>query len=297
MGVEPVFSKATAALPQAAAPLQRDGSARFDAELFVDPGLGSTSVDSLQGLADALRTMRDDARPLFGIYAALAIGEQCLFGEVTLLAVPDAVHAGWVWRGVTVPPSATSAALPVPDAWRRHRGACAGATSNADTVPPQAPDFSAFIDCSVRVQHAPVLVGPASSPPPGPCCLDWNDAEPGAEYVLLVGAQADAGNAAEVYRGPATFFEGFARRDGIIYFQVHAERGDERSAGSNIVAVAVVLRSSDFEQVAAAAIPDAFEQHWLRVHRAALRLAAATGELFAVLAMPRHFRTEQALRV
>lgn len=298
LGVEPVFSAATTALPQAAAPLQRDGLARFDAELFLDPELGSTSVNSLPGLAETVRTMRDEARSLFGIHAALAIGEQGLFGEATLLAVPDAVHAGWVWRGATVPPAGTSPALPVPDAWRRHRGACADSSSSADstvdTAPLQAPDFSAFIDCSVRVQRAPVLAGPVGALPPGPYRLDWDDAEPGAEYVLLAAASADASDAAEVYRGPATFFEGFTRRDGITYFQVHAERGDQRSAASNIVAV--VLRSSDFEQVPAAAIAEAFEQQWLRVHRAALRLAAATGELFAVLAMPRHFRTDQALR-
>ncbi len=38
------------------------------------------------------------------------------------------------------------------------------------------------------------------------------------------------------------------------------------------------------------------EAHWLAIHRAALRLAAASGDLFVALAMPRHFRTAQALR-
>lgn len=295
LGVEPVYGAATAALPQTATALQRDGLARFDAELFLDPELDGTSVDALLPLADAVRLMRDQPRPLFGLHAALGIGEAGLFGEASLLAVPDAIHAGWLPRDNTADPGSAPAALPTPSAWLRHRGACADLdTAPANATPPLAPDFSAFIDCGVRLLQAPFLSGPLLPVAPGAYRLNWTDSEPGADYVLLEATQADASDAREVYRGSATAFVAYARNDGSYRYQVHAELGDQRSANSNTASVQV--RSSDYVQIADAAIDDAYEAQWLRVHRATLRLAAATGEMFAVLAMPRHFRTQQALR-
>ena len=295
LGVEPVYGMATGALPQTATALQRDGLARFDAELFLDPELDDSAVDALLPLADTVRLMREQPRPLFGLHAALAIGEAGVFGEASLLAVPDAIHTGWLPRTADPAPAVAPAALPTPSAWLRHRGACADiATAPADAPLIPAPDFSTFIDCGVRLLATPLLRGPLLPVAPGAYRLNWTDSEPGAGYVLLESTQADASDAREVYRGTATAFVASARNDGSYHYQVHAELGDLRSADSNSASVQV--RSSDYLQRAGATLDDAFEAQWLRVHRAALRLCAATGELFAVLAMPRHFRTQQAVR-
>lgn len=155
------------------------------------------------------------------------------------------------------------------------------------------PDFGVFLDCSTHLLAAPVLDGPDAPVAPGPYRLAWSDSEPGATYVLVEAASPDFADAREVFRGPATEYVALAQRAGDWYYQAWAERGDERSAGSN--AVVVVVRGDDWVQLP----PDddeAREAGWLAVQRALLRLAAASGELFAVLSLPRHFRSHQAVR-
>ncbi len=73
-----------------ALPLERDGLSVFDASLFLDQGLIFASIGELLDQADLLLAQNDYARLLNGIYAALYIN------EVTLIAVPDAIHRGWV---------------------------------------------------------------------------------------------------------------------------------------------------------------------------------------------------------
>ena len=299
LGVEPLFGATTSALPQTPTQLERDGLSRFDAELFLDPELAATSVETLVTQADAIRLMRDVPRSLFGLHAALSIGVGGLFNEASLLAIPDAVHLGWKRRDAENVAIDDPQGLPTPAHWRRHRGACAVSVKD----PMDGPDFGAFIDCSTRVLQAPALTGPDSPVPPGAYRLSWSDAEPGAIYVLVEATQADSSDAREkkeikareiIYRGPATAFDAVTRREGVFLYQVFATRDDDRSDGSN--AVVVRVRTADWLQLDPATLPPESEQKWLSVQRAALRLAAATGELFAVLTMPRHFRTAQALR-
>jgi hypothetical protein len=68
---------------------RRDGLAKYDASLFLDPDLIETGTEALMGQADFLRYESPSPRPLKGIHAALAIE------EATLISVPDAVHRGW----------------------------------------------------------------------------------------------------------------------------------------------------------------------------------------------------------
>jgi hypothetical protein len=156
------------------------------------------------------------------------------------------------------------------------------------------PDFGVFLDCGTRVLNAPVLDGPDAPVPPGAYRLTWTDAEPGAAYALAEATQPDFSDAREVVRGAATEYVALAQREGVYYYQVFAHVGDDRSAGSN--AIAVRVRADEWVQRRAEDVGAALEPEWLAVHRAALRMAAASGDLFVALAMPRHFRTEQALR-
>lgn len=297
LGAQPLFGDPLAPLAQPGTALQRDGLSRCDAELFIDPELATASVGQLVALADAIRLLRDPPRALFGLHAALSIGSGGLFNEASLLALPDAVHTGWTLRQAK-PSASVHAKLPAaPPFWRTHRGGCVDAAPSATL---ESPDFGNFLDCTTRLLDAPQLTGPTGPRAPGRVHLDWSagSAEPGADFVLEEARQPDFSDAHQVYRGPATHADVSVSQEGRYAWRVHAEVADQRSAASNSVQLEV--RSSEWQQIdpaqAGADLLDAMDTRWLAVHRAALRLAAATGEMFAVLALPRHFRTPQVLR-
>jgi len=294
LGLAPLFGAPLAPLPQSGTALERDGLSRCDAELFLDPELADTTVANLVAQADTIRLLRDEPRALFGLHAALGIGSGGLFNEASLIALPDAVHLGWLPRSVPELPAVHPQDATPPLHWQTHRGGCARAVK----PPLQAPDFGNFLDCATRRLPTPVLSGPALPVLPGSFRLDWTADETGLVHVLHEAVQPDFSDAREIYRGTATGFNVAAPLEGSYFYRVHAESGDERSAGSNVVAVQV--RSNEWVQVDPETAPqdqrDEMEARWLAIHRAALRLGAATGELFAVLALPRYFRTPQVLR-
>ncbi|MGJ7900927.1 hypothetical protein [Lysobacter sp. 1R34A] len=292
LGASGLFGAAVGPLHREHTALERDGLAVFDAGLFLDPQLADDGVDALLSHADDIRLIRERTRPLYGLHAVFGIGAGGLFNEASLIAVPDAIHSGWQRRGedqsqpAQAPPSAT------PAHWRAHRGACL-ATVAADSVLP-APDFGRFLDCSTRLIEAPLLDGPDAPVPPGTYRLSWTESEPGAVYALFEAGSADFSDEREIYRGADGEYVAMSQREGLYHYRVFAWVGDESSQGSNPVAVRV--RADDWEQLAPESAGDLHETDWLQVHRASLRLAAACGDLFAVLSMPRHFRTAQALR-
>lgn len=301
LGVQAQFGEPLAPLLPANTALERDGLSHCGAELFLDPELTNATVGDLVQQADAIRLMRDPPRALFGLHAALGIGSGGTFNEASLLALPDAVHLGWERCKVPPPTKVQPKAPKPPVSWQTHRGGCIPpvASAKADEPVLVEPDFGNFLDCSTRSLGPPVLQGPLEPQLPGFVHLHWEfDAEPGADFVLEEARQADFIDARQIYRGPATSFNVLVPMEGHYLYRVHAELGDQRSATSNRVQVQV--RSSEWVQIdpanAGSDVLDAMETRWLTVHRAALRLGAATGELFAVLAMPRHFRTPQVLR-
>jgi hypothetical protein len=290
LGVEPLFRDALAPLPEPLTKLERDGLVPFEARLFLDPDLAGAPSQSIAGIADSVRFLQAPTRALRGLHAAWSIGAGGLFNEASLIAIPDAIHLGWHKRvpGAVPPPEPTGDGTPAP--WLTHRGPCAKAGDETRLEP----DFGAFLDCATRAIEAPVLDGPDLPVPPGAYRLAWTPVEPGARYVLVEATQPDFGDRREIYTGPGTEFIALNPREGNYYYLVFAWVGDNRSAASN--AIVVVVRSDDWVQD----LPDdagaPIEGEWLAVHRAVLRMAAASGELFAALAMPRHFRTQHALR-
>ncbi len=290
LGVEVAYSAMLSPLPQAASALERDGLASFDETLFLDPELAGDGAAALIAHADDIRLIRSTPRALLGLHAVLGIGAGGLFNEASLLAIPDAIHLGWQLR--IDPPMDPSEPVPgdAPDHWGTHRGPCASQTP----APDEGPDFGVFIDCGTRLLAAPVLMGPIAPVPPGPYRLSWTNSEPGATYSLIEAQAADFSDAREVYRGLATEHTVFADREGIYRYQVFAWVGDDRSAGSN--AVTVRVRQNEWVQANEDTAALDREDGWLAVQRAALRMALASGDLFVALAMPRHFRTPQALR-
>ena len=225
------------------------------------------------------------------MHAAWSIGAGGVFNEASLLAIPDAIHLGWHKRSDEPIPESEPVAPEAPPHWHTHRGACAKSTEASS----DGPDFGVFLDCSTRALIAPVLSAPASRVPPGTYRLTWTDSEPQGTFSLIESTRADFSDPREIYHGGATEYIALNQREGLYYYRVFAHVGDDRSDGSN--AVAILVRGDDWVQNhPTPEVNEVLELQWLAVHRAALRLAAASGDLFAALAMPRHFRTEQAIR-
>ena len=233
--------------------LERDGLVPFSPEIFLDPGLATTGVLALPGEADYLRFESPAPRRLRGIHALLELDEP------SVVAVPDALHAGW----------APSPAPPL--------------------VPPQPPAVSPepagdpFLDCGVRVLGAPTLAIPASSPDD----LVWSGGQ-GTGFVLEEAVLPDFSDAVILYAGPKHIFTPGPRPDGIYYYRVRGNDGRNFSDWSNGV-VKRIGRSSGF---AALNGPPPL----LAVVQAALlRMCAARGDLFAVLSLPETSPPEAAI--
>jgi hypothetical protein len=82
-----------------------DGSLQIDDRLFIDPRLADTGVRDLMNEADYIRYQSPYPDNLHGIHNALSVD------EATIIAVPDAVRAGWTVQTLlmtlSVPPVAT----------------------------------------------------------------------------------------------------------------------------------------------------------------------------------------------
>jgi hypothetical protein len=284
LGLNGGFSGAVRAVHEGRTELERDGLSRFDSELFLDPELAATRAG--QVAAEAERILYIDGRPLFGLHGVAGISDGAEFNPVSLVAVPDAVHPGWTERTYRTPPM-PSAAAPAPAHWFDHRGPCVAAPERGEDS--AEPAFSRFLDCGTRLLEAPAF-DPIDSPrAPGPVPLSWSSTGSGSTYVLEMAALADFQGAETLYRGSVPAYAFNARAEGFYYFRLRSELAGEVSAP----AVAVVaVRGSAWDslvrvQYSAAAL--------LSVQRALMRLAAGTGEMFALLSLPRHYHAPEAI--
>ena len=291
LGVEALFGAAVSPVSQSCSALERDGLSRFDAELFLDPELAAQRTASLLEEADRIRYLRDRPRPLFGVHGALSIGSQGIFNEASLIALPDALHLGWAPRDYAHPAPAKPEKATAPGHWFTHRGGCTPPDRPSDTT---HPDFGNFLDCGTHALAAPLLIGPLGTVQVSTFRLTWSASEPGAEYVLREATQTDLLDAREIYRGSTRQFDVQAPREGIFYYVITARLGDEISNDSNAVAIAV--RNDSWELASPKDYAAEGEANLLKVHRCVLRLAAASGELFAVFGLPCHYRAPEARR-
>jgi hypothetical protein len=294
LGCEPLFGAAPGPLPQPGSALERDGLDRFDASLFLDAELAGASLRELPELADAIRFLRERPRPLLGMHAALSVGAGGVFNEATILAIPDAVHTGWRRRPEGDAPVPIPPAEAPPDHWRTHRGGCLPADQAGAADDLNEPDVGVFLDCGTARLPTPVFTEPATSVSSGVFRLEWTPSASGAEYVLEEANRPDLADARAIIRGTATEHVPLARREGVYFYRVTAHRGGERSRASEVLTVRI--RREAWEVLDPREDPEAQEREWLTIHRAVLRLCAAGGDLFAALAMPRHFRTQEAVR-
>jgi hypothetical protein len=259
--------------------LERDGLAAFGAALFLDPTLRRSSLNDLAADADFIRYQAPSPRALTGIHA-LFYNE-----EVTIIAAPDAVHRGWrpaELRTLASPPD--SEPLARPEWWRFLP--CQPPPKIERVTEPQ---WGEFLRCDLVVVEAPELSG-GMPDPQGSFTLSWT-AVPGAVYLLEEAGRDDFAGAQVVYRGGDTSFTLLGRGQGEYFYRVRAEIGKASSDWSNGVAV-LVERQTGYElagagEYAATALLD--------VQRSLLRMAAARGDMLAVLDMPEHYREDAAL--
>jgi hypothetical protein len=264
--------------PQSA--LERDGLAPFDASLFVDPELTTPLTASVSDTAEHVQFGAARPRPLRGIHAALGIE------EATILAVPDAHHRGWTQAAVS-PPAPPSESTPIlrPEWW--HFLSC----NPPAPVPPAAePRWGEFLRCGIRLIAAPAGLRRITAGAGGTFALAW-DSEPGVTFVLEEARQPDFEATVVLYTGVEPRFTLYGRPDGIYYYRVRALIGADTSDWSPGLAVQVVTTSAwrvlDIADYDVATL--------LVAQRAALRLSAARGDLFAVLALPEHYREDEAV--
>jgi len=244
--------------------LTRDGLATFDTSLFLDQDLAGTTALDLAGRADYLRYLSVEPSALRGIHAALAIE------EATLIAVPDAVHPGWTRED---------------------------APTDLDAEPSdllECPNWAYFLDCGYRILNAPLLT--ASSPDAsGTFTLtwDWESDDPSDMplFTLQEAALPDFSDAIALYGGTAQIYTIYGRARGDYYYRVHVTAGTHHGDWSNGVGVRVapgsqwVLNEPTIET----------DRATLTIHRALLRLCASRADMVAVLAMPEHFREDEAI--
>ncbi len=239
----------------------RDGLEHFDARLFLDPDLASTGRQRLVETADWLRDQSPNARPLHGIHALLDRD------EVTIVAVPDAVHRDWSYGG------AADAAPP------------------DDAIAQEQLDWSEFRACDARIPAAPQLTL-SGDPEQGAFTLTWTPTDVGgAQYELHESADPGFVPAETIFRGAGRSLEINDRPAGsILYYQVRAVSGTAVSDPSNRLAVRTAPAARWL--VHAPAAHDV--QGLADLHVALLRMCAARGDMIAVLALPEHYRERAA---
>ena len=261
LGNEQEFGQGLGAARIDQPPLQRDGLDEFSWSLFGEPLLAGPSIDALADQAEALRFLAPKLRALRGMHAAFGSSHTAVVDEPTLLAIPDAVHAGW--QPVANPqPAWTVLPLPAPEVDSR---------SNCD-----------FIACAMTPLPAPHFVRGADPDAAGSFTLQWTQPEAGAACELQEASDATFGAASLSYCGAAQRFTVIGKPPGSQFYRVRASLGVRQSAWSAAVQVHVGLSGYETRPWK----PD----EMLAIHRLMLRSAAGRGDMLAVLGLPRHYR-------
>jgi hypothetical protein len=265
-------------LASAADPIERDGVAAFDWGLFLDPSLTDTTAVDLLREADFIRYQSSHPRRLTGIHAALEID------EATIIAVPDAVQRGWTKLGPTPlasPPD--SSPLAHPEWW--HFLDC-NTKSNIPLV--AGPPLGQFEPCDLLIVDPPALH--ISGIEGGRYSLQWTPLA-GAVDLLEEAVDSSFISSAVIYQGSSGSSTIYGRPAGDYFYRMRRQVGSVSSNYSNGIGFRV-SGPTDWLVNPANAYQD---NVLLAVHTGLLRMCAARGDMFGVLAMPQHYRETQAM--
>jgi Phage tail sheath protein subtilisin-like domain len=267
-------------------PLERDALDRFAPELFLDHGMIEPTTPSLLAQADFIRYQSSSPRRLLGIHAAMEVE------EATLIAVPDAIHPGWEPATVAVggsPPE--SLPLDRPQWW--HFKEC---WPKREIPRAAQPEWGNFLPCDLLVLAPPSLQLVEPPDQIGTFGLAWlflpcREEPDKVQFLLEESALPSFEEAATIYSGNENRITVYGRSPGDYYYRVRAVVSGESSDWSN--GVEVGIRQSKVWMVSEPGPAEVASA--LAVQRALLRMCGARGDLFAVLALPEHFREEEAI--
>jgi len=271
------FFPTTVPMHSAASELERDGLSEFSASLFLDPSLADATSLDLLSEAFYLRYQSPTPRRLTGIHAAIEIE------EATIIAAPDAVQRGWFQTGeddLASPPQ--SSPLQHPEWW--HFAEC-GQMQNAPRV--SEPPAGQFQACDLQIIAAPALT--LNDLGGGIYQLLWTPL-PGAVDFLEEAVDPNFVTAAVKSHTSTGNVMIYGQPSGDYYYRVRRQVGSVSSDYSNGVAIRIDVATGWKEH----ATVDYNDQTLFDVHRALVRMSAARGDLFAILAVPSHYRELQA---
>jgi hypothetical protein len=268
--------------PQPDDALTRDGLNVLEAALFLDPALAEVGERDLLNEADHIRYQSVAPRALRGLHAALEIE------EATLIAAPDAVQRGWVCRGASMPHDPPpSDPLLRPEWW--HHLEC---DPPPVIKPVREPEWENFLRCDIlsNLIDPPTL---AHDEPDslGTFTLSWSQPQADLTYVLQEATRADFKDALDIYVGADLRRVLYGHAPGVFYYRVRATRKEFSSDWSNGAAINV----APISRWALNPTETYSSEMLLTIQRALLRLCAARGDLFAVLALPEHYREDDAI--
>ena len=261
--------------------LIRDGVSVFESELFLDPSLADTSTVDLMLEADYIRYQSSQTRNLTGIHAALGID------EATIIATPDAVQRGW-FQVVDGPLSSPPDSSPIqhPEWW--HSLDCKQ-MQQVPLVP--SPPLGEFQPRDLLIVQAPSLE--VSDIEGGKYSLQWSSTQLLSSFIDFVEEAVDPefATAEVLYHGSSQNYTVSGRPAGDYYYRVRRQVGKISSNYSNGVALRI-QGWTDWQ-----VNPTTLYQNdtLLAVHSALLRMCAARGDMFAVLAVPQHYRDNEAI--
>ena len=265
-------------------PAVRNGLANVDSDLFLDLSLRGTTTRDMMAEADYQRYQVTDpngaARQLRGIHAALYVD------EATLLCVPDVVHLGWDDIGESPLLSPPTLSPPQRAQWWTFLDC---STPQPIPIVADAPGY-AFIACDSRIKIAAPALSCSIPSELGTFTLHWTTVT-GAVDVLEEATRADFTGAVELTRGAGGSSEVIGKQPGDYYYRVYRIQNGARSDYSNPIGVRIGFGLFSLQRD-----EKTFDDRTLLdVHRSMLRIAAARGDMFAILSLPQHYREEAAL--
>ena len=272
--------------------IKRDGVDVFDDGLFLDPALAeSTSIDLLneanyiQYQSSQPRTptalhqaLNIPPRQLLGIHAALAIE------EATIIAAPDAVQLGWHPVGTEAlasPPDSSPLAHPE---WWHFLDCKQDVTIPATAAPP----LGQFEPCDLLIVDPPTIQ--ITDVEAGRYSITWTPLQEAVDFLEEAG-DPNFATAAVIYEGDSGTYTVHGRPTGDYFYRMRRQIGNVSSNYSKGIGFRVGGPTGWAETEPAAYSDDVL----MPVHSALLRLCAARGDMFAVLAMPQHYHESQAI--
>lgn len=262
--------------------LERNGLAAFGSNLFLDASLAETSTIDLMQEADYLRyqipTADGAPRPLKGIHAILAVD------EATIIAAPDAVQRDWFAvpdQPLASPPQ--SSPLAHPEWW--HFLDC---RKQVQVPLTSQPPLGEFQPSDLVIVTAPELR--LIPPEGGTYALSWTPLAGATDYLEEA---IDPGfvTAEQIYQGASGSVTIYGRPQGDYYYRLRRQIGTASSDYSN--GIGLRIEAAGGWQVSPAS--EYQNGPLLLIHSALLRMCAARGDIFSVLALPMHYHERDAM--